>query len=246
MQTLGKVLLRAGEPEQAEELLRGSLEMRRKILGPDHPDLAHAERSLGGLLAVRGTFDEAEELLALSEERYRRIVGAEHSWFASNLTEQGRLAFRSGRLREAEELLGRAIEIQRDLRSRPDAALSARTELAEVLVASGRFAEARDVAAPALEAARARFRGDDARVAALESVLGGALLGAGSPEAARPLLERAREALEDHGGDPRRRRLALERWEALQLVSRAAARSQGARAGLPTSGAGLDGGPGPS
>ncbi len=47
-----------GTPEEAEPLFKRSLNIRERVLGPDHPDVAQSLNDLAGLLVeqVRGHF----------------------------------------------------------------------------------------------------------------------------------------------------------------------------------------------
>ncbi len=73
---LGHVLNDLGRLEEAEPLIRESLELRSSVLGAEHPDTYGSMRSLGWLLRSRGQLDESERLLRAAFEGYRRALGA--------------------------------------------------------------------------------------------------------------------------------------------------------------------------
>jgi serine/threonine protein kinase/tetratricopeptide (TPR) repeat protein len=62
MNTLGGVYCTLGLPEKAGPLLEEALALRRKLLPPDHPELASSLHNLGWLHHLRGDYPEAERL----------------------------------------------------------------------------------------------------------------------------------------------------------------------------------------
>ncbi len=51
------------QPTEADRLMTEVIDVRRRVLGPDHPDVAQALRDLGVKLGERERFEEAEEAL---------------------------------------------------------------------------------------------------------------------------------------------------------------------------------------
>lgn len=64
-----------GQLDLAEPLYRKSLEMREKILGPEHPDVAHSLNRLAGLLRKRHKDSQAVPLLKRSLAMYEKALG---------------------------------------------------------------------------------------------------------------------------------------------------------------------------
>lgn len=60
MSTLGLIHLDAGRYSQAEPLLQGALESRKKLLGPNHPDVIVSLHNLATLYDNQGRYLEAE------------------------------------------------------------------------------------------------------------------------------------------------------------------------------------------
>ena len=103
-QAIGRSYLRLGETSKAEPHLRRNLEIRRKVLGPEHPDTLHAMHNVALLLGYQGKDAEDEQLTRSVLEARRRVLGPEH---ADTLLEANNLAgvLRSrGKLDEAEAL----------------------------------------------------------------------------------------------------------------------------------------------
>jgi|GEM_PF-4356459 len=70
------VLAATGDTEGAEAQYRGALKVLTDASGPEDPDLAAVEGSLGALLANRGALTEARPLLAHAAERLEATRGA--------------------------------------------------------------------------------------------------------------------------------------------------------------------------
>jgi tetratricopeptide (TPR) repeat protein len=63
MINLGDVLYHEGRYAEAEKLARETLDIRRRVLGPEHPDTASSAYSVGCILARKGNRDEALSLV---------------------------------------------------------------------------------------------------------------------------------------------------------------------------------------
>ena len=64
-----------GKREDAIARQRQSLEMNRKILGPDHPDVAGSAASLAYWLIDAGQYEEASRLIEESLRIRRKALG---------------------------------------------------------------------------------------------------------------------------------------------------------------------------
>lgn len=69
MELLGRLLATAGEflkeqaqYREAEPLLRQSLEVRQRALGPEHPEVADSLNKLAMLLRAQGHLEQAEQV----------------------------------------------------------------------------------------------------------------------------------------------------------------------------------------
>jgi serine/threonine protein kinase/tetratricopeptide (TPR) repeat protein len=78
LETLGCVLLMAGEITKAESTLRHSAEVRLRVLGPEHPATLRIRKYLGGTLQRMGSTGEATRLLSSVAEATRRTFGLFH------------------------------------------------------------------------------------------------------------------------------------------------------------------------
>lgn len=62
MNDLAEALFNAGKYQSGEPLARRALEIRRKLLGNGHPDVAMSLSNLGGGIYVAGRYAEAESI----------------------------------------------------------------------------------------------------------------------------------------------------------------------------------------
>jgi len=96
---------------QAEPLLRRGLEIREKILRPDHPEIGISLNNLGRLADVQGDFSRAEDL-------YRRALtvleksGPDTQSVATVLASLGVMYYRQGRYVQATLCVDRLLAIQ--------------------------------------------------------------------------------------------------------------------------------------
>ncbi|HSK76678.1 MAG TPA: serine/threonine-protein kinase [Thermoanaerobaculia bacterium] len=124
-ETLGRVYRKLGVHERAEPLLRSSLALRRKALGPRHPDVAVSLTSLGDLLQIEGVYDEAERCYREALELRREAFGPEHPEVAASLNNLADLLHDKGDLRAAGPLYREALAMRRRLFAPPHPDLAA-------------------------------------------------------------------------------------------------------------------------
>lgn len=65
-------------PRTAEQFLKRSLEMRERVLGPDHPDCAQSLNNLAALCNEKKQYDKAEELYERALDIRRRALAPDH------------------------------------------------------------------------------------------------------------------------------------------------------------------------
>jgi tetratricopeptide (TPR) repeat protein len=88
---LGLVLEAENKHAEAEAMLCEALEIRRKRLGSDHPDLASSLSNLGFVLCERGKYSDAEPLYRESLQNRRARLGPEHQEVLAVIANLGRL-----------------------------------------------------------------------------------------------------------------------------------------------------------
>ncbi len=111
LEQLGQIRLARGDSDEAESLLRETLELRRGLFGDEHRDVARSLHGLGALYRERGDLAAAEPLLEAALDQRRRLLGVGHPEYVESLRETAALLAARGRFAEAEARYRRAIAI---------------------------------------------------------------------------------------------------------------------------------------
>jgi len=111
--TIGRVYRNLGLFPKAEPLLARSVEIRRRLLGPDHADTLQSMDSLAVFYEQAGRYDEAEKLQAETAEGRRRVLGAEHPLTLESVNELANVYERQGRYPESERLYKEVLAARR-------------------------------------------------------------------------------------------------------------------------------------
>jgi len=115
MDTMGDVYNDLGLYDQAEGLLRESLDIRKRLLGNENPDMATSLDHLAKVLYRKNDFDAAEihyrEALAMR----RKLLGNEHPDIADTLNYLALVMDEKGDYDGAESLLREALAMRRNL-----------------------------------------------------------------------------------------------------------------------------------
>lgn len=136
---LGKHLVLAGQPAEAERALRESLRLRRAAGG----DVAHEALDAANLMMALQAQGRGDEALALADERLGRPLGSHAR--ATLLLNRGNIQFDRRLLAQAEASFREALDLL-------PGSLPARANLASTLAQTGRFAEAESLYRQVLEA----------------------------------------------------------------------------------------------
>jgi eukaryotic-like serine/threonine-protein kinase len=174
---------------EARRLMEASLDVRRPVLGEEHPEVAASMLLLGQALYGEGDYRGAESLYRRSLEARRRLYGPDHPVVARSLNVLARALRQQGRYAEAESLLREALEIDRQHPGDEDTDLAATLRnLAHVLRDRGEYAAAEPLYREAYALHRQRF--GDEHPAAANSLINLAVIlhRQGDPAAAEPLF----------------------------------------------------------
>jgi len=140
---VGDVFWRLGLYPQAEEHLPVAVEIRKRILGGEHPSSLGPMQNLALLYKDQGRYDEAEPLNLEMLEIRRRVLGDEHPDTLALMSNLASLYQKQGRLAEAEKLHLKTLEIQkRVLGDENQQTLASKGNLANLYREQGRYAEA--------------------------------------------------------------------------------------------------------
>jgi CHAT domain-containing protein/tetratricopeptide (TPR) repeat protein len=102
-----------GDYARAEALDKRSLEIRRKVLGENHPSYAQSLNNLALVYQHMGDYARAEPLCKKASEVWRKVVGENHPDYATSLNNLAGLYQAKGDYARAEGLYEQAIEIFR-------------------------------------------------------------------------------------------------------------------------------------
>jgi non-specific serine/threonine protein kinase/serine/threonine-protein kinase len=194
MANMGAVYQNLGLLPKARPLLEQALDIRRRVLGRDHPDLLTSLNDLGWVLNRTGDYPKAEALFSEAAEVERRRSGGKSIALANSLNGLGAVAFQRGDYGVARGFFGQALELRKELLGddHPDVDGSL-GNLGTLLMAQGDYAAAEPVLRESLDRRRRRYGKDHPRVLSGLTNLAGALAEKGDLVEAESLY---REALE--------------------------------------------------
>jgi len=141
-----------GRYDQAEPLYLQALELRKRLLGEEHPDVATSINNLALLYKSQGRYDQAEPLYLRALELEKRLLGEDHPAVATSLNNLALLYDFQGRYAEAEPLYRQALQLRKRLlgENHPGVALIL-NNLALLYRSQGRYAEAESLSLQAVE-----------------------------------------------------------------------------------------------
>jgi serine/threonine protein kinase/tetratricopeptide (TPR) repeat protein len=111
--SLGQTYCVIGRADLGEPHAAAALQIRRRLLGNDHPDTLMAMNNMAYVLEERGKLDEAEPLYREALEGRRRVLGDDHRDTTMSINNLAELLMTRGMLDQAEPLWREAIERQR-------------------------------------------------------------------------------------------------------------------------------------
>ncbi len=162
---------------EAEPYFRRGFQIRERLLGPDHPDVAISASYLGYVSRVEGRLDEAEARLEQALRIFERTLGPNHFNVGANLLYLAPVYHQTGRLDKAEAAYQRSLAIWQDMELGDSSnATSAQTGLADVVAARRQWSRAESMYTETERAWRQCFGVDSpvevsASIGAAEAVL---------------------------------------------------------------------------
>ena len=112
--SIGRIYAFRGRVERAEALLRSSLDIRRRVLGSDHPETAQTMVALGEKLTLAGKSAEADPLLREAVAFFRRAQNsgaADAKWFSIALSALGLAQVARGEAATGEHVLLESLKV---------------------------------------------------------------------------------------------------------------------------------------
>jgi len=110
---LATIYTETDRPALAEPLWRRSLDIRRKGLGPDHPESIGTGDKLGLCLVAQGKFADAEPLLRKSLAHREGYYGTDESGIMPSLNHMAKFYLAQKKYAEAEPFAVRSVRIGR-------------------------------------------------------------------------------------------------------------------------------------
>jgi serine/threonine protein kinase/tetratricopeptide (TPR) repeat protein len=138
-QTLGGIYERLGKLDQADQLLRASLDARRSRLPPNAPDIARGTTALALLRSDQAHFDEAERLAREALASLRTTVRADALEIAAATAALGQILEQRGAYTQAIAMLEDAVKLRSRPGADPSELASTLYELANTNFYAGRF-----------------------------------------------------------------------------------------------------------
>jgi len=183
---LGYLLQGQRQLSEAEALHREALEIRRKLLGPEHPDVADAMNVLASDLQGRGRYAEAVEIQRPAIAIARKQVGSKK--LDGILFSYGTSLLGCGKLDEAEAALRESLAMRRTNGSDgPQVAWNLEL-IARIMLRRGKLAEAETLLLECLDIRSRVLPSDHWMIASGKSWLGMTLTRQGRYAEAEPLL----------------------------------------------------------
>jgi serine/threonine-protein kinase len=113
--TIGATYRDLARYDDAEPLIRSALDTRRRVLGPEHPDIAESMSALASLLTYKGDYEAGERLCRDALAMRRRLHGNEHQDVAEAMSDLGLVLDYKGEAEEAESIHRQALAMRRRL-----------------------------------------------------------------------------------------------------------------------------------
>jgi CHAT domain-containing protein/ribosomal protein S7 len=145
-------LERACKYDEALPLSERALEVRERLLGAEHRDVAAAINSLAGIYTGRGEYAKAEPLYLRALAIREKALGKDHPDTGESLDSLATFYYYKGKYVEAEPLYKRAIDIREKAlgKDHPSTAESL-SKLAELYRRQGKYGEAESLNKRALD-----------------------------------------------------------------------------------------------
>jgi serine/threonine-protein kinase len=139
-ETLGGLYQKLGKFARADTLLRQSLDLRKRLFGRDHPEVALSLVALGNLRDAQAEYDSAEAFATAGLDMLKRHLPVEHQSVRKATATLGRILDDKGDYDRAIKVLEEAVRLEL-AQGPPTADLSvAMSELANVHFYAGHFA----------------------------------------------------------------------------------------------------------
>lgn len=195
MDTIGRVYRNLGLYETSVPLLERALEIRTRILGNKHVDVASTMNHLATAYKDVGKYDEAESLARKALAMRQQLLGNEHPDVAESASTLGEVLQDGGKFDDAETFYRMALAIrQKHFGEEHEEVANSLNDLALLLKIKGQFQEAEPLYRKTLAMRRKLLGNDHPSVAGALNNLGRLLAEKGDYNEAELLLREAMES----------------------------------------------------
>jgi Flp pilus assembly protein TadD len=155
-----------GRYNDAEPLYLQSLDIRKRQLGNDHPDVATILNNLAGLYESQGRYNDAEPLYLQSLDIRKRQLSNDHPDVATSLNNLAQLYYSQGRYNDAEPLLLQSLDIRkRQLGNDHPHVAQSLNNLAQLYYSQGQYNDAEPLYLQSLDIRKRQLGNDHPHVA---------------------------------------------------------------------------------
>lgn len=170
---VGDIYDNLGLYDQAESMIRESLEIRKKIYGNEHVLVAESMHDLAYMLWEKGQFDQAEKVSREGLAMRRKLLGNKNQKVAGDLNVLALILADNGKTHEAEKVFREAIATYREIITKPNENFAATlSNLAGVLWQKEQLDEAEKLYREALAIDRKVLGNENPAIAAFLNDLG--------------------------------------------------------------------------
>ena len=153
--TIGKAYKDLGIYSEAQVQLERALDLRRRVLGENHPDMLMSITDLFGLYWAEGKYAQAEPFMTRSLAIEQRILGPKHPDTAFTLNSLAALKQAEGKFPQAENFYAQALAIERSALGQENAhTLTTMNNIASLYDREGKYPEAEELFSKVLEIKR--------------------------------------------------------------------------------------------
>jgi tetratricopeptide (TPR) repeat protein len=183
-----------GDYAKAEPLLRQGLEIKKKVLGPEHPDTATSLYTLATLYYLIGDYSKAEPLFQQALGVMKKVLGPENPDTVACLNNLAGLYLQTADYAKAEPLLRQGLEIMKKVLGpeHPNTATSL-NNLAELYRVMGAYEKAEPLYQQALEIRKKVLGPEDPDTVTIVNNLAALYAEMGEYVKAEPLYQQALE-----------------------------------------------------
>jgi serine/threonine-protein kinase len=192
METIGTVYRQLALFDRAQELFERSLEIRRRVLGPEHPRTADSLNAVGEIHREQSRLPLAESAHRQALEVRRKVLAPDDPAIAESLNNLGLVLQARGQHADAERLFRESLDRRRRVLGEDHAqSIVSRTNLARLLQAMGRAREAEAIQRDVVARRRKVLGADHPDLANALNGLAQMIQGQGRYREAEPLFREA-------------------------------------------------------